>query len=108
GRDVLAGRDAPRVGRLAATAAEPARNRRHHAALLAAPAVTASRMTPTTASGCESITKCDAPSTSVTFEPARSYENPCSWGGIGWSAVPNTPQLGLACQAAAAAGSSNA
>src|SRR6478672_13777904 len=44
-----------------------------HAARLTALAVTASRITPATMSGCESIKKCDAPSTSVTAESARSY-----------------------------------
>jgi hypothetical protein len=40
--------------------------------------VTASRMTPATTSGFEIITKCDAPSTSVTVESARSSEKRCS------------------------------
>ena len=69
---------------------------------------TASRMTPATTSGFETIAKCDAPSISVTVEPARSYEKRCSSGAIGWSAVPNTPQDGFVRQAAAAACSSNA
>src|SRR3954447_2524731 len=65
-------------------------------------------MTPATTSGFDSCTKWEAPSISVTAEPARSYENRWSWGEIGWSPVPNTPQDGFTRQAAAAAGSSNA
>jgi len=44
----------------------------------AATDLTASRMTPATMSGSETIAKCDAPSISVTAEPARSYEKRCS------------------------------
>src|SRR4051794_8115514 len=65
-------------------------------------------MTPATTSGFDNIGRCEPPSISVTAEPARSYEKRCSWGAIGWSAVPNTPQDGFTRQAAAAAGSSNA
>src|SRR6266851_4969593 len=65
-------------------------------------------MTPATTSGCESIAKWEAPSTSVTVEPARPSEKRCSSGAIGWSPVPNTPQDGFVRQAAAAAASSNA
>src|SRR6266849_3657327 len=54
-----------------------------HAATLTALAMTASRMTPATMSGCDSIRKCAAPSTSVTVEPARSYEKRCSSGATG-------------------------
>src|SRR5262249_11725112 len=43
------------------------------AVALAVRAVTASRMTPATTSGSDSNRKCEAPSTSVTVEPARSY-----------------------------------
>jgi hypothetical protein len=43
-----------------------------HAARLTALAMTASRMTPATMSGCDIIRKWEAPSTSVTVEPARS------------------------------------
>ena len=43
-----------------------------YAATLTALAMTASRMTPATMSGCDSIRKWEAPSTSVTVEPARS------------------------------------
>src|SRR6516225_2620370 len=42
-----------------------------HAARLAALAMTASRMTLATMSGCDIIRKWEAPSTSVTVEPAR-------------------------------------
>src|SRR3954466_15300399 len=65
-------------------------------------------MTSATTPGFDSITKWEAPATSVTVEPARSYEKRWSWGAIGWSAVPNTPQDGLTRQAATEAGSSNA
>src|SRR5262249_32627078 len=44
-----------------------------YAATLTALAMTASRMTPATMSGCDSIRKCEAPSTSVTVEPVRAY-----------------------------------
>src|SRR6266516_2231896 len=54
-----------------------------HAARLTALAMTASRITPATMSGCDSIRKCEAPSTSVTVEPARSYEKRCSSGATG-------------------------
>src|SRR3954466_5272993 len=50
---------------------ESTRGRRDQAGF-AAQAATASRMTPATASRCDKITKCEAPSISVTFEPARS------------------------------------
>lgn len=43
-----------------------------YAARLTALAMTASRMTLATMSGCDSIRKWEAPSTSVTVEPARS------------------------------------
>ena len=43
-----------------------------YAATSAALAATASRMTPATVSGCDSIRKWEAPSTSVIVEPARS------------------------------------
>jgi predicted adenylyl cyclase CyaB len=43
-----------------------------HAARLTALAMTASRMTPATMSGCDLMRKWEAPSTSVTVEPARS------------------------------------
>src|SRR6266699_7127567 len=79
-----------------------------HAARLTALAITASRMTPATMSGCDSIKKCDAPSTSVTVESARSYWKRWRSGATGRSAVPNTAQDGFARQAAAVAGSSNA
>jgi hypothetical protein len=46
-------------------------------------AMTASRMTPATMSGCDSIRKWEAPSTSVTVEPARSYEKRWSSGATG-------------------------
>jgi hypothetical protein len=59
-------------------------------------------------SGCDIITRWDAPSTSVTVEPARSYAKRWSPGATGRSAVPNTAQDGVVCQAAAVAGSSNA
>ena len=43
-----------------------------YAAALTVLALTASRMTPATMSGCDSIRKWEAPSTSVTVEAARS------------------------------------
>src|SRR5262249_48883882 len=79
-----------------------------HAARVTPLAMTASRMRPATMSGCDSIKKCEAPSTSVTVEPARSYWKRCRSGATGRSAVPNTAQDGVARQAAAVAGSSNA
>src|SRR5258708_10264929 len=59
---------------------------------LAADTVAASRMTPATISGLDSITRWEAPSTSVTVEPARAYWKRCSSGATRRSAVPNTPQ----------------
>src|SRR6185437_4008611 len=79
-----------------------------HAARVAALAMTASRITPATMSGCDSIKKCEAPSTSVTVESARSYWKRWRSGATGPSAVPNTAQDGFVRQAAAVAGSSNA
>ena len=43
-----------------------------YATALAVQAMTASRMTPATISGWDNMTRWEAPSTSVTFEPARS------------------------------------
>jgi len=43
-----------------------------YAAALTVLALTASRMTPATMSGCDRIRKWEAPSTSVIVEPARS------------------------------------
>src|SRR5262249_2298422 len=57
---------------------------------------------------CDSIKKCEAPSTSVTVEAARWYWKRCRSGATGRSAVPNTAQDGFVRQAAAVAGSSNA
>src|SRR3989442_11705479 len=54
-----------------------------YAATLTALAITASRMTLATMSGCDSIRKWEAPSTSVTVEPARSYEKRWSSGATG-------------------------
>src|SRR5712691_964385 len=54
-----------------------------YAARLTALAMTASRMTLATMSGCDSIRKWEAPSTSVTVEPARSYEKRWSSGATG-------------------------
>src|SRR3954469_23656504 len=68
---VLAGRQPRRLGFVVATPMESTRDRRHQTGCVAH-AMTASRMTPATASGCDSITKCEAPSISVTLEPARS------------------------------------
>src|SRR2546423_14863371 len=79
-----------------------------HAARVAASAITASRMTPATMSGCDSIKKCDAPSTSVTVESARSYWKRWRSGATGRSAVPNTAQDGFVRQAAAVAGAADA
>ena len=54
-----------------------------HAARLTALAMTASRMTPATMSGCDLMRKWEAPSTSVTVEPARSLEKRWSSGATG-------------------------
>src|SRR4051794_17288946 len=62
---------APRLLRRGDVPVESTRDRRDQAGF-AAQAATASRMTPATASGCDNIRKCEAPSISVTFEPARS------------------------------------
>ena len=43
-----------------------------HATALAVEAMTASRMTPATISGWDNMSRWEPPSTSVTFEPARS------------------------------------
>jgi len=54
-----------------------------YAARLTALAMTASRMTLATMSDCDSIRKWEAPSTSVTVEPARSYEKRWRSGATG-------------------------
>jgi len=64
-----------------------------------AQALTAWRTVSATTAGSESITTCEAPSTTVTVAPIRSYEKRCRSGWIAPSAVGRTAHDGLLRQA---------